>query len=145
MITKLKKSIEECTCKLGKLITTSELEKYEEKVTELMAERNANIVTEQISQLNSTDGIFYQAGLWKVKNKIWPRPKDPPMAKRDAGGNLVTAPLPLKKLYVETYKKRLENRPIKVEHKDLFDLKTKLWELRYNEVKNVKSSPRIKK
>ena len=67
------------------------------------------------------------------------------MAKRDAGGNLVTAPLPLKKLYVETYKKRLENRPIKVEHKDLFDLKTKLWELRYNEVKSVKSSQWIKK
>ena len=106
-----------------------------------MAERNAKLVTEQISQLSSMDGNFYSAGLWKVKNKVLPRPQDPPMAKRDVAGNLITAPLPLKKLYMETYQKRLEHRPIKFEHKDLFELKTLLWGLRYEEVRTVKSSP----
>ena len=51
--------------------------------------------------------------MWKLKSKLLPRPSDPPMAKKDAGGNLITAPLPLKKLYVETYRKRLEARPMK--------------------------------
>ena len=67
--------------------------------------------------------------------------QDPPMAKRDAGGNLVTAPLPLKKLYIETYKKRLEHRVMKPQHMDIFKLKTLLWELRCNQVSKVKSSP----
>ena len=37
------------------------------------------------------------------------------MAKKDKGGNLVTAPLPLKKLYIETYKSRLAHREMKEE------------------------------
>ena len=61
------------------------------------------------------------------------------MAKKDKGGNLVTAPLPLKKLYLETYKERLSHRPMKAEYSDIFDLKTKLWKLRYEELKSVKS------
>ena len=63
------------------------------------------------------------------------------MAKKDRGGNLVTAPLPLKKLYLETYRERLSHRPMKAEFKDIYHLKTLLWELRYEEVKNVKSDP----
>ena len=106
-----------------------------------MGERNAKLVTEQICQLNSTDGNFHHAGIWRVKNSVLPRPQDPPMAKRDSGGNLVTAPNPLKNLYAETYKKRLENRIIKSEHKDLYELKTHLWELRYDEIRKVNSSP----
>ena len=63
------------------------------------------------------------------------------MAKKDKGENLVTAPLPLKKLYLETYRERLSHRPIKAEYSDIFDLKTKLWKLRYEELKSVKSLP----
>ena len=121
-------------------IATSQIEKIKEHVTNLMADRNLKLVNEQISQLSSTDGNFNHVGLWKVKKKLLPRPQDPPMAKRDAGGNLVSAPLPLKKLYIETYKSRLEHRKIKAEYNDIYELKTLLWSLRYHEVKQVKSS-----
>ena len=60
---------------------------------------------------------------------------------KDEGGNLIAAPLSLKKLYIETYKKRLEHRLMKDEYKDIYELKTLLWDLRFNEVKQVKSSP----
>ena len=56
------------------------------------------------------------------------------------GGTLYLPPLPLKKLYIETYKKRLEHRPMKPELQDIYELKTLLWDLRYEEVRQVKSS-----
>ena len=76
-----------------------------------------------------------------MKNKLLPRPKDPPMAKKDKGGNLITAPLPLKSLYLNTYRERLSHRPMKADYKDIYQLKTKLWNLRYEDLKSVKSLP----
>ena len=119
----------------------SKLKEAEEKVTNMMAEENVEIVNQQLSQLSSIDGNFNQTKIWKMKNKLLPRPKDPPMAKKDKWGNLITAPLPLKKLYLETYKERLAHRPMKAEYKDIFELKTVLWRLRYEELKNRKSPP----
>ena len=63
------------------------------------------------------------------------------MAKKDKGGNLITAPLPLKKLYLDTYRERLSHRPMKANYKDIYQLKTKLWNLRYEELKSIKSQP----
>ena len=134
-------SIDSTNCPIEKQKLKSKLEENEVKVTTLMADRNAEMVKKQLSQINSTDGNFNQARIWKVKNKILPRPKDPPMAKKDRGGNLVTAPLPLKKLYLETYRERLSHRPMKKEFEDIYQLKTLLWELRYEDVKDVKSAP----
>ena len=112
----------------------------EEKVTNMMAEKNAAIVNQQLSQLSSMDGNFNQIKIWKMKNKLLPRPTDPPMAKKDKWGNLITSPLPLKNLYLETYKERLAHRPMKAEFKDIYHLKTVLWKLRYEELKRKKIS-----
>ena len=95
-ILNLKLCISNATCKLLKESISFQLEDAEEKVTNLMAERNTELVNQHISQCTSTDGNFNQVGLWKLKSKILPRPNDPPMAKRDSGGNLITAPSPLK-------------------------------------------------
>ena len=106
-----------------------------------MAEKNVSVVKEQLSQLASTDGNFNPIRMWKLKSKILPHPKDPPMAKKDKGGNLVTAPLPLKKLYIETYKSRLAHREMKEEFTNIFNLKLLLWELRYEEIRNNTTEP----
>ena len=73
LIGKFKQDLEESKYKLGKLIISSQLEKAEARVTNLMADINANLVTQQITQLNSMDGNFHQACLWKVKNKGLPK------------------------------------------------------------------------
>ena len=52
---------------------------------------------------------------------------DPPTAKRDKYGNLITAQGPLKDLYLQTYVQRLENRKMKDEFQEIFTLKTQLW------------------
>ena len=75
-----------------------------------MSDTNANRITEQISQLCGPEGKFSQSGVWKLKNKLCPQSTNPPMAKKDIDGNLVTSPSKLKSLYLETYKYRLRHR-----------------------------------
>ena len=109
--------------------------KIEYQISELIAERNARIVREQITNLDSMDGKFNQINMWKVKNKICPRARDAPTAKKDAFGNIITTPFALKKLYLETYRSRLDHRIIKERYQNIRDLKNELWELRFQSLK----------
>ena len=73
--------------------------------------------------------------MWKVKSKLFPRPSDPPMAKKDPYGNIITSQEALKKLYLDTYIQRLEHREMKDEFKEIFQLKSQLWKERLKLVK----------
>ena len=59
----------------------NKLEQLEREIFELLSEKNAQIVIEQVACLDAMDGSFNQIGMWKVKKKLCPRPKDPPTAK----------------------------------------------------------------
>ena len=72
---------------------------------------------------NAVDN-FSQNGMWKLRNKLHPSKQvDPPMAKKDAKGNVITAPHLLKKLYLDTYKDRLRHRDMKKEFEHVYYLK----------------------
>ena len=77
--------------------------------------------------------------MWKLKSKLFPKPPNPPMAKIDKYGNLITEQGPPKKLYLETYVERLKHRQINEEFKDIFDLKSLLWNMRLDKIKTVKT------
>ena len=62
------------------------------------------------------------------------------MARKDDQGMLVTAPNLLKKLYLETYQKRLKHREIKSGLKDIQFIKEELWSSRLEELK-LKKTP----
>ena len=62
------------------------------------------------------------------------------MAKRDSKGNLITSPLLLKKLYMDTYKERLRSREMKPELADIYCLKSELWDLKLKELEETKTS-----
>ena len=85
----------------------------EENLSNLTSARNIKIVREHIQNLETLDGNFSQIGMWKLKNRLIPKEMDPPMAKLDEKGNLITAPNALKALYLEHYVKRLQHRTIK--------------------------------
>ena len=53
--------------------------------------------------METLDGNFSQLGLWKLKQKRCPQRTDPPMAKLDMTGNLVTTTEGLKNLYLIHY------------------------------------------
>ena len=76
-----------------------------------------------------------------MKTKLLPTKYDPPQAKKDVAGNLITAVAPLKKLYLSTYIHRLRHRPIREDLKELFVLKNQLWEGRLEECKSSGSKP----
>ena len=59
------------------------------------------------------NGEFSQCGMWKLKSKLCPIPLDPPTAKLDENGCLVTNTEELLNLYLDTYSKRLSHRKMK--------------------------------
>ena len=62
------------------------------------AENNKDLVTKYVEELNSSKGTFSQHGLWKLKSKLCKKSVDPPMAKLDESGQLITSPNLLKDL-----------------------------------------------
>ena len=96
------------------------LKHIEEMLIEETAAKNAAIVKEYTEDLETVDGRFCNLGFWKLKRKLCPIAEDPPMAKRNKSGNIVTAPEAIKDLYVDTYKDRLRNRDMKLELMDTF-------------------------
>ena len=64
---------------------------------------------------------------------------DPPMAKLDAQGNLITAPNALKDLYLQTYVDRLKHRPIEAGMTENYHSKVELWNRRFEYLKHQKS------
>ena len=91
----------------------SKIHEIEKAISKLSAERNCQIVKTYIKGLGTSEGNFSQIGMWKLKNKLMPKEMDPPMAKVDKLGNLITAPEALKNLYLQTYVERLRHREIK--------------------------------
>ena len=121
-------SLSSIKCKLAKEITESKIEELDKEVSNLCSHQNAMKINDQTRLLNNDDGTFSQLSMWKLKRSLFSQQSDPPTAKRDASGNLITCPLMLKNLYLNTYRERLCRRDIKTEFEDIFQLKTELWE-----------------
>ena len=110
-------------------------------LTDSCARENAEKVRKHIQNIETLEGNFSQNGLWKLKKKLCPMISDPPMAKVDKDGNLVTAPNLLRKLYLETYFNRLKHREMKKDLLDIYDLKMDLWSSRLTVLNSRKTSP----
>ena len=129
------------SCKMAQCIAKSKIEEVEKAIAEETAETNVEKVKEYIKSVETLEGSFCQVGFWKLKQKIWPSSCDPPMAKQDNDGNLITAPGAPKKLYLKTYVNRLKHRPMKPELMDVYFLKTELWMSRLDNMRKIKTPP----
>ena len=116
-----------------------EISRIEDDISRISASRNAELVQDYVRHLDSASGNFSQLGLWRLKRDLCQTQPEPPSAKIDKGGNLISSPNLLKKLYLDTYSERLRNREMKPELKELYFLKSKLWELRLEKLKTSKS------
>ena len=74
-----------------------------------------------------------------MKKKLCSKKSEPPTAKKNEQGELVTDTSKLKELYLCTYKKRLEHRKMKPELQNLYQLKMNLFNIRYDVCKNIKT------
>ena len=122
-----------------KIFLIKKIELIEEIISLDCAEENINKVNEYVRNLESENGGFSQNGMWKLKLKLCTRPMDPPTAKLDKTGKLVTNPDKLLRLYLETYSDRLSHRKMKEEYEDIFHLKNQLWYMRLEKCSNIKT------
>ena len=113
-------------CKIAEKDTLIELKIIEDELSKETADKNAKYVKDILNNVETEDGKFYHNGFWKIKQKLIPVAIDPPMAKHDRSGNMITAPSALKQLYIETYQERLKQIEMKEDYLDVFCLKTKL-------------------
>ena len=139
MKSRLKKQHKNCQNKDIKIFIEKKIEAVDEIISQDCAEENTRKVNEWLDCLESENGGFSQNGMWKLKSKLCPRPLDPPIAKLDKNGDLVTRPEKLLDLYLETYSNRLSHRKMKKEYEDIFYLKNKLWNLRLEKCSEVKT------
>ena len=65
--------------------------------------------------------------MWRLKKKLLTSVTEPPTAKQNKHGDLITAPRGVKQLYLDTYIERLRNKPINSELEGLYSLKMELW------------------
>ena len=86
------------------------IDKLEDSISRLISSKNAANVREQVKEIETLDGKFSQNGMWKVNSRLFPRPRDPAMAKKDKFGNLVTSEVPLR-----DYIFRLRFKDLKIE------------------------------
>ena len=117
------------------------LEKVIDKIASICAQKNKETVEEYFSK--EDDGLegFNQARIWSLKKKLAPKnSEEPPMAKKDRHGNLVTEKSLLEKLYLETYIERLKPNKIENNLKSLEKLKEFLFEIRYENCKTERSN-----
>ena len=104
-----------------------EIEKIDMCIGEEIAEENRKNVENNFALLSRTDGSVNVNGMWKMKNRMFPRhPVGMPTVKKNAEGKLVTSQEELLTLYKETFIHRLRHRPIREEYSDIFELKMKL-------------------
>ena len=91
----------------------SSLNEVIEQIASLCCEKNKKITEEYLkSQSDAIEG-FSQPNTWKLKKKLAPKNTiDPPAAKQDKFGNLVTDKEGLEALYLDTYIQRLKPNKI---------------------------------
>ena len=137
----LQTQIKRAECKIAKTFLLQMVTDLEDEIGSKIADKNAAKVKDCVSEFNLAGGKFSQTGLWKLKNKLCPKPHDPPMAKKDNLGNLVTEPTQLKKLYISHYKHRLRHREIEPGFEDLFHMKNELWKYRLQVLRGKTTAP----
>ena len=109
---------------------TDELATVNDKISAICAEKNRNIVNEYLKDKNDTVEGFNQAKTWSMKKKLAPKNTiDPPAAKKDEEGNLVTNKEELENLYLRTYQRRLQPNPVSEEFQELKMLKEYLLDI----------------
>ena len=82
----------------GKDNMLHQLRLIEEEISRITSQRHNDEVKFQTRKSETLDGNFSQLNVWKLKKKLFPINRDPPMAKLDVGGNLITTEKPVKAL-----------------------------------------------
>ena len=135
----LKRDLKKNPCKIAKLIISNKIKQLDDDLSEQFSAENATKIKTQVEKLSKSNGEMSRIGAWEVKKNICPRPQDPPMAKKDSKGNLITVPMNIKKLYLECFEDRLRNREMLPWLQDLREVKEDLWNRRFELLSQIET------
>jgi hypothetical protein len=105
-----------------------------------IAEETCKVVEEETKGLDSESGAYNPGHLWKLKNKIIPKPNQVPTAMKGPDGKLLTTKSELQKNTMDHYKNVLRNRTINEELKEHQSEREMLCKLRLEQTKENKTS-----
>ena len=108
------------------------LEKIDEKISNMCADKNKKIVNDYLGKTGDIIEGYNQAKTWGLTKKLSPKNSfDPPCAKRDKNGYLVTEKEALEKLYIETYTERLKPNEVREGFSELKIMKEYLFQINH--------------
>ena len=88
-------------------------------------------IKKYVGDVDRMDGNMNNGSLWNLKKNLFPQTRDPPIAMQDPrSGNLLTNNGKIQDAALYTYKKRLENKPMKSDLEHIKIAKEKLCEKR---------------
>ena len=120
--------------------TKEDLEQIGEEIAALCEEQNKEVVQKYLGHLNDPLEGFNVSNTWSLKKKLAPKNTiEPPMAKKDSQGNLITDQNGLEQLYLKTYVERLKPNQIKPGLETLEEMKELLFKMRLEICKDRKS------
>ena len=116
------------------------LEIVVDKIGGMCAEKNRKLVQDHLGKEDNSIEGFSQAKTWALRKKLCPKnTMEPPAAKKDEHGNLVTNKAQLENLYLKTYQERLKPNQIKPSLQEVEYLKEYLFEIRLKLARNISS------
>ena len=116
----------------------SDLEETLEKIASICSIKNRKIVNEYLGKSKDTIEGFSQIKTYNLKKRLCPKNSmEPPSAKRNSDGELVSDPEELENLYLETYIKRLAPNEVPQNLQETENLKSLLFKLRLQAASKV--------
>ena len=76
----LKSSVDKNSKEAIKLMIRS----IDQVISKIIAEKNAKLLSEQVSEIDTLDGSFSHIEMWNVKKRLFPRQQELPTAKLDS-------------------------------------------------------------
>ena len=114
----------------------------EKMIAEACEEINRSKVIENFKDIDGGDDNLSHQGVWKAKQKYFPKIKpNLPVGKKNLKKQMITNPEELKQLYLDTFKYRLRQRPVKPGFENILDLQEELFKLRLESAKKKKTAP----
>ena len=108
------------------------LENIDEKIANMCANRNKKFVDEFLGKTEDTIEGYNQTKTWGLTKKLSPKNSiEPPCAKKDKNGYLVTDKEALEKLYIETYTERLKPNKIREGFSEFKTMKEYLFNINH--------------
>ena len=108
-----------------------ELDVVEKELSDKYAKDYFEKIKKYVGDVDRMDGNMNNGSLWNLKKNLFPQTRDPPIAMQDPrSGNLLTNNGKIQDAALYTYKKRLENKPMKSDLEHIKIAKEKLCEKR---------------